>query len=118
MAELLSAYDMTDAELRVHMQQRHLIVGFVTVAEHEALHRRGLKDSQLHVHARPLSAKTRVVAAETMDDHTLVLHIKFRHPELQDGHFAGITMHVMSHMLIPAVLDHWHEEGDNDDNQR
>jgi hypothetical protein len=108
MNELWAVVDMTDLEFRLHMERRHLIVGFVTIAEHEAIHRRGLPNSLAHRHARPLAAKTKVADTASMDWHTFSLHIKSRHPELQDG-IVSLAMHAQSHALIRHALHHWHE---------
>ena len=111
MNELLSAWDMTDVELRVHMDQRHHIVGFVTREEHEHSHRGGLPSTISHKHERPSEAKRNVVAAESMDFGTFFKHVRIRHPEL-GIQFATVQCridHAASHRLIPAILNHWHE---------
>jgi hypothetical protein len=53
--------------------------------------------------------RIKVVSAEAMDGGTFLMHIEKRHPELRDGTATTPSQHILAHMLIPNVLDHWHE---------
>lgn len=109
MNELLSAWDYTDVEFRIHMERHHRLVGFITREEHEALHEHVLPDSQAHVHQKRYDDKVLVVCAETMDWQVFHRHICLRHREF-DGEVASVRRHEESHLLIPAILGHYHQE--------
>jgi hypothetical protein len=114
--ELLSVYDMTNAEVVVHLRRLHFVDDIVSGvdhrAEHEQLHTRRENG---HAHARSSIDRQKVVDVGGMDEPTLWKHISHRHPELRFEYNGERPTdiarheHALSHKLLPNALGHWHE---------